>query len=174
MFADPMRNSSGRAAREVGVNGEETRAASGVRKFRSQDVDAIMAIVADSPQAAEWSRESYLKFAEEEGSLGLVIQTNDDISGFLMGRRVADEAEVLNLAVATNHRRKGEATALLRAALGEFRLRAVKSVYLEVRESNTGAIAFYERHGFAKMGRREDYYRSPDEAAITMEKKLTG
>jgi ribosomal-protein-alanine N-acetyltransferase len=46
-------------------------------------------------------------------------------------------------------------------------------VFLEVRESNQAAIAFYSKHGFAKMGRRPSYYRVPDEAAIVMEKKLT-
>ncbi len=51
----------------------------------------------------------------------------------------------------------------------EFRLERRKSAYLEVRESNTGAIAFYEKQGFAKTGRRKGYYREPDEAAVTME-----
>jgi tRNA threonylcarbamoyladenosine biosynthesis protein TsaB len=61
---------------------------------------------------------------------------------------------------------------LLAAALAEFRLRAVENAYLEVRESNTGAIAFYEKHGFVKTGIRKGYYRNPDESAITMEKNL--
>jgi ribosomal-protein-alanine N-acetyltransferase len=103
-----------------------------------------------------------------------VIETDNEISGFLVGRRVGDQAEVLNLAVVTKHRHKAQGTALLTEALEEFGLRGVKSVYLEVRESNTGAIAFYEKHGFAKTGLRKGYYREPDEAAVTMEKKLTG
>jgi ribosomal protein S18 acetylase RimI-like enzyme len=71
------------------------------------------------------------------------------------------------------HRRKGEGTRLLGAVLGEFSSGGGKSVYLEVRESNTGAISFYEKHGFAKTGLRKGYYRAPDEGAVTMEKKLT-
>jgi ribosomal-protein-alanine N-acetyltransferase len=47
-------------------------------------------------------------------------------------------------------------------------------VYLEVRESNLGAIAFYERLGFSSNGRRNNYYRNPDEAAVCMKKILTG
>jgi ribosomal-protein-alanine N-acetyltransferase len=47
-------------------------------------------------------------------------------------------------------------------------------VFLEVRESNRAAIAFYDKHGFAKTGRRVRYYQDPVEAAILMEKKLTG
>jgi len=169
-----MRKSSGRAGRAVGVEGGKTRGAKSVRKFRAADADVVMAIVLESPAAALWTRESYVKFAEEKGSLALVIETDGEIRGFLVGRRVEDQAEVLNLAVVSKHRRKGEGTALLGAAMEEFGARAVKSVYLEVRESNTGAIAFYEKHGFAKMGLRRGYYREPDEAAVTMEKKLTG
>jgi ribosomal-protein-alanine acetyltransferase len=133
-----------------------------------------MVIVRESPEAAIWSRASYVNFAEEDGSLALVIETDREISGFLIGRRVGDQAEVLNLAVGTKRRRKGEGTALLEAALEEFGSGGGKSVYLEVRESNTGAVAFYEKHGFAKTGLRKGYYREPEEAAVTMQKKLTG
>lgn len=142
-----------------------------VRKFCVEDADAMMAISKESPKSANWSKEGYLKLAEESGSLALVVETDGVTSGFLIGRQVADEGEVLNLAVSETHRRKGEGSALLAAALEEFRLRGVKSFYLEVRESNTGAIAFYERHGFAKTGLRRGYYQEPDEAAVTMANK---
>lgn len=132
----------------------------------------MTAIVEESPEAATWSRASYVQFAQEDGALALVSETDGALRGFLIGRRVGFQAEVLNVAVLGSHRRKAEGTALLAAALAEFRLAAVKNVYLEVRESNTGAIAFYERHGFAKTGLRKGYYRSPDESAITMEKNL--
>jgi ribosomal-protein-alanine N-acetyltransferase len=110
--------------------------------------------------------------AEETGSLALVSETDGAISGFLVVRIVGDQAEVLNLAVAVNYRRLGEGTAMLAAALEEFALRGVRSVYLEVRESNTEAIEFYEKLGFTRTGRRKGYYRAPDEAAITMGRKL--
>lgn len=157
----------------MGVESEKKRAAPSPRRFRSEDADAVKAIVQESPEAAIWSAASYAKFAQEDGALAFVIETDREISGFLVGRRVSDQAEVLNLAVATRHRHRAQATALLTAALEEWRSRGAKSVYLEVRESNTGAIAFYERHGFIKMGQRKGYYREPDETAVTMEKKLT-
>lgn len=157
----------------MGVESSREHGIASARRFRSEDADAVMAIVEESPEAASWSRASYAKFAEEDGALALVIESGGEISGFLIGTRVGDQAEVLNLAVATKHRRKGQGTALLTAALEELGLRSVKSVYLEVRESNTDAIAFYQRHAFTKTGQRKGYYREPDEAAITMERKLT-
>ena len=144
-----------------------------VRQVRPEDADAVMAIAAQTPEAANWSKESYLKFASEAGSLALVLETGGQIGAFLLGRLAADQAELINLAVAASERRQGAGTALLAKAIQEWRLRGAKSIYLEVRESNTGAIAFYEKHGFAKSGLRRGYYRAPDEAAVTMVNKLT-
>jgi len=173
MSVGPTRRSTGRARRPVPANDDENRIAAHVRKFRPEDADAIMALVAESPEAANWSRKSYLDFAHEDGAAALVIEIGACVSAFLIGRRVVDQAEILNLAVAARHRRKGQGAKLLKAALAEFRLRGVKTVHLEVRESNTAAILFYEAHGFAKSGLRKDYYHQPDEPAVTMEKKLT-
>jgi ribosomal protein S18 acetylase RimI-like enzyme len=58
--------------------------------------------------------------------------------------------------------------------LEQLRRRGVNKLFLEVRESNEAGIAFYEKMGFAKTGRRPGYYREPEEAALLMEKKLTG
>jgi ribosomal-protein-alanine N-acetyltransferase len=144
-----------------------------VRTFLSQDADAVMAIAAQAQEAASWSKESYIRFAGEVGSLVLVLEADGEPRGFLVGRLVADQAELLNLAVSGSQRREGAGTALLARAFQEWHSRGAKTVYLEVRESNTGAIAFYEKHDFAKTGLRKGYYRSPDEAALTMVKKLT-
>ncbi|HEY2545171.1 MAG TPA: ribosomal protein S18-alanine N-acetyltransferase [Candidatus Acidoferrum sp.] len=158
----------------MGVENESKRAAAIVRKFVAMDVTAVMAIAQESPQASNWSRDSYISLAGEDGSLALVFDTDGEVTGFLIGRRLVDQAEVLNLAVQMKYRGKGQGTALLAAALEEFVRWGVKRVYLEVRESNTAAIAFYEHHGFAKTGLRKGYYRDPDEPAITMQKELTG
>jgi ribosomal-protein-alanine N-acetyltransferase len=172
MCAAPTRKFSGRVVRRVNVEREPQRGVSNVRRFRAEDAEAVLTIVEDSPEAAIWSGASYVKFAEEDTSLVLISETDGRISGFLVGRWVGVQGEVLNMAVLASHRRKAEGTALLGAALAEFGRRAVEHVYLEVRESNTRAIAFYEKHGFVKTGLRKGYYRNPDEQAITMGKKL--
>ncbi|MGC1620709.1 MAG: ribosomal protein S18-alanine N-acetyltransferase [Candidatus Acidiferrum sp.] len=144
-----------------------------VRKFRPEDAEAIRSISEHSPEAANWSKESYVKFSQQIGSLALVAETDGKLSGFLIGRLTGDQAEILNLAVPANQRRRGNGHALLAAAHAEFSLGGAKSVYLEVRQSNTSAIAFYERHGFSISGLRKGYYRDPHEPALTLVKKLT-
>jgi ribosomal-protein-alanine N-acetyltransferase len=108
------------------------------------------------------------------GVLALVSECDRRVTGFIIGRQVAGEAEILNLAVIVAKRRKGEGTALLMSAMDEFLARQVSRVFLEVRESNGTGMAFYEKHGFSKTGRRAGYYHDPDEAAIVMEFKVAG
>jgi ribosomal-protein-alanine N-acetyltransferase len=104
------------------------------------------------------------------GAVALMSKRAGRPTGFVLGRLVADEAEVLNLAVCEECRRQGEGRALVEELLRRFAESGVSRVFLEVRESNLGAIDFYERMGFRQSGRREDYYREPQEAALVYER----
>jgi ribosomal-protein-alanine N-acetyltransferase len=143
-----------------------------VRPFALGDGDAVREIFRQSPQAGALTKDSYERLPEWSGPLALVSESGGEVTGFLMGREVADEAEVFTVAVVPNFRRQGHGAALVSAAIDGLRTRGVKNLFLEVRESNLGAIAFYERFGFSKIGRRKVYYLDPEEAAITMGKKL--
>ncbi|MDP4033400.1 MAG: GNAT family N-acetyltransferase [Pseudorhodobacter sp.] len=82
--------------------------------------------------------------------------------GFLMGRAVAGEAELLTLAVLPAVRRHGIGAGLVEAFLAEARSRAATQAFLEVAAGNAPAITLYERAGFAPTGRRKGYYSGPD------------
>lgn len=82
--------------------------------------------------------------------------------GFIMGRVVAGEAELLTLAVAPDQRRQGIAARLMQSFLTECSTRAADSVFLEVAEPNLPARALYAAHGFAQSGLRRAYYHTPD------------
>ena len=150
---------------------EEERSA--IRELRPEDTGAVAEILRKSPEAVFWAEASVREVLEWNGVLGLASEVRGEVAGFLIARQVRDEAEVLNLAVAPESRRKGEGGALLTAAVVEFRKRGVPRVFLEVRESNATGIAFYQKHSFSQAGRREGYYREPVEAAIVMEIKVT-
>jgi [ribosomal protein S18]-alanine N-acetyltransferase len=143
-----------------------------LRAFLPADAMAVTEILKESPQAADWTEGSFGESARWRGIVALVSEDHGKVTGFLIGRQVADEAEILNLAISVVKRRKGKGGALLKAAMHEFRARQVSRVFLEVRESNESGIAFYEKYGFSETGRRPGYYHNPDEAAIVMEKKL--
>jgi ribosomal-protein-alanine N-acetyltransferase len=158
----------------MAAEGKSLSAETTIRRFRPEDAEAVARIMEESPDAARWSKESYEASGGWGGVLALVSETRGELGGVLIGRQVADEGEILNLAVRQGNRRRGEGGALLEAALAELKSGGVTHVYLEVRESNTAAIAFYVGHGFARTGQRKSYYHDPEESAVLLEKKLTG
>jgi ribosomal-protein-alanine N-acetyltransferase len=81
-----------------------------------------------------------------------------DEGGFILARAVADETEILTLAVSPGWRRQGHARVLLAAALAEASRRGARQAFLEVAEENRNALALYEGAGFIRSGRRADYY----------------
>ena len=144
-----------------------------IRRFDARDAAAVGEILASSPQAAAWTVKS-LEQLNIRGELGWVIEDKKSVAGFLVVRAVVAEAEILNLCIAPEKRRSGLAESLLDVAVAELRRTRVDRLFLEVRESNTPAISFYQKHKFRETGRRPGYYRNPDEAAVLMMKELTG
>ena len=80
--------------------------------------------------------------------------------GFLMARMVADETEILTLAVVPEARRRGVGSALVRTVFAALPS-TCDTVFLEVDETNTAALALYRITGFREVGRRTGYYRNP-------------
>ena len=110
-----------------------------------------------------WSEDS---FGTAPGVLFLIAECREERVGYVILRHVADEAEVLNLAVHSDHRRRGVGRALLEHALDWAEGRGVGCCYLEVRASAMGAQAFYRTLGFQPVGRRSAYYDHPVEDAV--------
>ena len=143
-----------------------------IRPLRSGDAAAVQQLAASAPEASQWPEKSYEQL-RASGMLGWVAETGGTLTGFLVVRVIAPEAEILNVAVASGQRRQGIAAALLTEAENTLRKDHVLRVFLEVRESNHRAIALYRRQGFAETGKRPAYYRDPPESAVLMERKLT-
>ena len=96
-------------------------------------------------------------------------------TGFALGRVVANEAELLTIAVAPEARRQGEGRALLDGFLRTARARGAETAFLEVAADNAAALALYRWSGFAEAGRRRGYYHSPGNPpvdALVMVKSL--
>jgi ribosomal-protein-alanine N-acetyltransferase len=98
----------------------------------------------------------------------LVADYGTQPAGYVVMRAAADEGEILNLAVAGPHQRRGVGRALVHAALARLGASGARTVYLEVRESNAAARQLYQGLGFSVVGRRDKYYRRPVEAALVL------
>ena len=106
---------------------------------------------------APWDAPAFAALLAQPGVC--VVEQPD---GFILLRTVADEAEILTLAVRPRGRRRGlgarlvEEGATLAAAHGATRL------FLEVAGDNAAALSLYARAGFAEAGRRPGYYAHAD------------
>ena len=141
-----------------------------VREFRGgEDAGVVAEILRSSPEAAGWPEEDLQTLDSLAGVSAYVSERGNEIIGIVVGRKVLDEAEILNLAVKSGARRQGEGRTLVGRLMEELRRNGVSRVFLEVRESNRGAIAFYEKLGFRLVGERRDYYQDPPESAKVME-----
>ncbi len=96
-----------------------------------------------------------------------------DSAGFLLGRILAGEAEVLTLAVHPDARRRGIGRDLLARFLARAAAGGAARAFLEVAEDNPGALALYAAAGFAAVGRRRGY-AAPGVDALVMARDLTG
>lgn len=94
--------------------------------------------------------------------------TTESLAGYIVGRLVADELHINNVAVRETYRRSGVATALLSRLLEAARDYKALRAFLEVRAGNAAAQALYERCGFAVVGRRRNYYPEPPDDALIM------
>ena len=126
-----------------------------LRLARPADLEAIQDIQRQTPEASAWR-------ANAEDCL--VFESNGEIAGFLVFRRIFDESEILNLGVTPSFRRQGIASALI----GHLAENHAGDILLEVRASNSPALALYRSLGFIVDGRRKAYYHRPVEDAILL------
>lgn len=105
-------------------------------------------------------------------ALWLVAVEGDRVIGYIGSQSVLGEADMMNLAVDASCRGLGVGMKLVEALIDRLRQNGVRRLTLEVRVSNTPAIALYEKLGFLQLGRRPNYYYHPKEDALILGKEL--
>ncbi len=118
-----------------------------------------------------WSENSVRSELTNPLSLWLVALDGTQVAGYVGSQTVLDEADVMNVAVAPEHRRKGMGKSLMLALENALREKGVHSLTLEVRASNDPAIALYETLGYTQVGLRPNYYQHPREDARILRKE---
>ena len=162
MAAPPKRRPSGSS---------RTDAPSPVRLAHSADVSALVTLERRC-FSDPWTAASFREAVDASWSFGLVSEAGGELVGYLIAREAAGTGEILNLAVAPEHRRAGLARQLLDAGMAALAARGVTEVFLEVRESNLAAQSLYADAGFRAVGHRPAYYRSPKEDALVLRREL--
>ena len=139
------------------------------------DLDAVTEIERAS-FADPWSTAEFASVLNAGQAIFLVAEVGEKngIIGYVIAMAVLDQAEILNVAVAPDQRGAGLGGGMLDAALLEVERRGAESVFLEVRVSNAAARALYASRGFVEISRRKNYYRTPVEDALVMQKAVIG
>ena len=125
------------------------------------DIDAVCFSV-------PWSKTSFAEALDGVGYAFFGYFERERLLGYAGMLAVPDEADVTNVAVCPEYRRRGIARRLVDVLIEEARERGITRLHLEVRESNIAARALYESLGFVTDGRRKGYYRQPTEDAVLM------
>lgn len=101
-------------------------------------------------------------------SLWIVAIEAGKVVGYVGSQSVMGEADMMNLAVQPEYRRKGIGRGLVQTLVHRLSKNGVYSLTLEVRASNETAITLYRNLGFAQVGRRPNYYTNPREDALIL------
>jgi ribosomal-protein-alanine N-acetyltransferase len=113
-----------------------------------------------------WSLPMFVLELSKPSAICLAAVQDGEIVGYVICARYDEAYHVMDIAVDPDHRREGVAAGLLEAVIARAGVDA--NYTLEVRVSNHGAIALYERHGFRGVGTRPRYYADNGEDAIIM------
>lgn len=119
-----------------------------------------------------WSENMLGESLENPNTVFFTAVCGTNISGFINGSYVLDEAELLNIAVSEDCRRMGIAEMLMKNFESELQGFGVRTIFLEVREGNIPARSLYEKCGYTQNGLRKNYYKAPNENAVLMKKTL--
>ena len=145
------------------------------RSFVPADLIGILEIQGAAGEMAQWRAEDYEHLAEDPSGLILVAEWKgaSAIAGFAAARAIGTEAELQNLAVRPDFRRRGVGRELVTAIHERLAHAGVQRVFLEARISNLAALNLYRACGYTQCGLRRQYYVSDGEDALVFEHQLS-
>ncbi len=154
-----------------------------IRQMTARDLNQVVAIEAVCFGAEAWPRRAFVEllqaFSEARPTRGGLWVAEDPGSGEVLGYAGIEvsalwgEADIINIAVAEEHRRRGVGRMLMEWIIHRCRRIGIELLWLRVRASNRSARRFYRIMGFEERGKFAGYYRDPDEPAILMAMDLT-
>lgn len=135
-----------------------------IESATTDSIDAVMTVMehAFGKRFGEaWTRSQLAGILPMSGVSLMLARESGETIGFSLVRSVGDEAELLLIAVAPDHHRRGIGRRMLDDFLERARNDGIARVHLEVREGNP-AVAMYRTAGFSPVGRRRNYYQGND------------
>jgi ribosomal-protein-alanine N-acetyltransferase len=138
-----------------------------LRPAKPADVPAISAIER-AAFPCPWSEQALFGEMSNDLATFKVLSLEGKVIGYYDLWVCADEAHLLNVAVAASERRRGYGTAMVEDAVEVARGRGCRRVFLEVRPGNKAAVKLYENFGFKMVARRPHYYANGEDADVML------
>ena len=127
-----------------------------------------------------WTADEFASLLSNPAAFALVLRRQSafggrTVTGFVLVRVAAGEAEILTIAVLPEYRRRGHGRLLMEEALRRLYRERVAACFLEVERTNAAAVGLYRSLGFVVTGERKRYYADPQSgggAALVMRVQL--
>jgi ribosomal-protein-alanine N-acetyltransferase len=138
-------------------------------------LDAVVAIE-QAAYAFPWSRGNFIDSLAAGYLAEVLVDGAGEAIGYYVAMPGVDEMHLLNVTVLPALQGRGHGRAMLDALVTESRVRGLRSLWLEVRESNDRARELYVRYGFVQAGVRRAYYPAVlgREDAVVMSLSIDG
>lgn len=139
------------------------------------DLDQVAALELALFGEEAWTRQMLAdELAQQPASRHYLVAVQEgEIAGYAGLLGAGWQADVLTLAVATDHWGRGIGSALLEALLNEAARRGCTEVFLEVRTDNNRAQRLYRRYDFTEIGIRRGYYQPSGADALVMRRLVS-
>lgn len=134
------------------------------------DLDGVL-VIEHASFSSPWKREHFLQEIHSHLSFPFVAVCEGTVIGYVCMMSLFEEAQIMDIAVAPEHRGSGVGRMLVDQAIVVAREKGAERLVLEVRRSNVSAIKLYERFGFVEYFVRKGYYEGKEDALL-MEKAL--
>ncbi len=116
----------------------------------------------------DWNEKQFLSEIKASYAYCVVCEIDGKIQGYAIFHLLGPDSELLSIATRETEQRKGIGSQLLHAGLDQ--LTNEDQCFLEVRDGNAKARAFYEKHGFKLYNVRKKYYADGEDAALYVKK----
>ena len=144
-----------------------------IRWMTRRDFPAILAIEAASSESP-WGEDDFIRPLRERNVIGAIAERGDEVLGFMVYRLHPSHVELINLAIAPGHRRRGVGRQMVAKLVGKLSITGRTSIRLHIRESLLAAQLFCRAEGFRATRVDREWCDDTGEDAYAMRYDLDG